>query len=127
MIGGTGSNGQQTDLSKYLINFNSADWANQANAHLQDILQQGLNYANQNNQQAVNATQAYQQQANNALNQGFQQSQVLTAPQRLSTYNALDAYNGTLGLPSPVGGSAQMVNNMAPSVGLQPSLLQGAK
>jgi len=94
MIGGQ-------DLSKYLINFNAADWANQANQHLQQVLQQGLNYANQNTQQAINATQAYQNQANNNMVQGYNQYMNLTAPQRMATYNALDAYTNNLGLPSP--------------------------
>lgn len=112
-----GSDGK-TDLSNYLINFNSADWANQANAHLQNLLQQGLAYSDKYVQQAVNAVQDYTQGARQDLNQGLQTSQILDAPKRLAAYNALDAYTGTLGLPSPEGGSAQMVNNMMPRNGL---------
>jgi hypothetical protein len=109
MIGGT-------DLSRYLLNFNSSQWANQANQHLQDALGAGLNYSQANSQQAVNALQQYNNQAQNQLQQGYQQAQALNAPQHLATYNALDAYQRNLGLPTPVGGSfqlAQAMNNQA--------------
>ncbi len=109
MIGGT-------DLSKYLINFNSSEWANQANTHLQNALTQGLKYNEKYNQQAVDVLQNYDQQAQNQMKQGFNQAQALNAPQHLATYNALDAYQGTLGLPTPQGGSfqlAQAMNNQA--------------
>lgn len=111
MIGGSG-----TDLSKYLINFNSADWANQANAHLQQAINQALPYGEKYTQQAVNAVQDYSNQAQNNINQGYQTAQALNAPQHLATYNALDAYQGTLGLGTPQGGSfqlAQAMNNNA--------------
>lgn len=113
MIGG-GSGG--TDLSSYLINFNSADWANQANQHLQQALNQGLQYSEKYSQQAVNAMQDYNKQAQQQLTQGFQQGQALNAPQRLATYNALDAYQGTLGLPTAVGGSFQLAQGMQNSL-----------
>ncbi len=112
MIGGTGG----TDLSKYLINFNSSDWANQANAHLQQAINQALPYGEKYTQQAVNAVQDYSNQAQNNVSQGFNQAQALNAPQHLATYNALDAYQGTLGLGTPQGGSfqlAQAMNNAA--------------
>jgi hypothetical protein len=102
MIGGN------TDLSKYLINFNSSEWANQANSQLQQALQQGLQYSEKYNQQAVNAMQDYNNQAQQQMKQGFAQSQALNAPQHIATYNALDAYQNTLGLPTPVGGSYQL-------------------
>lgn len=112
MIGGN------TDLSKYLINFNASDWANQANAHLQSALNQGLQYSKDYSQQAVNAMQDYNNQSQQQMKQGFQQAQALNAPQHMATYNALDAYQGTLGLPTPVGGSAQaaqgLLQNMQP-------------
>jgi hypothetical protein len=101
-----------TDLSNYLINFNSSDWANQANAQLQSALQQGMQFSEKYNQQAVNAVQDYQKVADNQMKQGFNQSQALNAPQHLATYNALDAYQGTLGLPTPVGGSFQLAQGM---------------
>jgi len=104
--------GSSNDLSKYLINFNSSEWANQANAQLQQALQQGLQYSEGYTQQAVKAAQDYQQQANNQMTQGFNQAQALSAPQHLATYNALDAYQGTLGLPTPVGGSFQLASGM---------------
>ncbi len=112
MIGGSGG----TDLSKYLINFNSSDWANQANAHLQNALNVGLPYGEKYTQQAVNAVQDYSNQAQKQIEQGYQQAQALNAPQHLATYNALDAYQGTLGLGTPQGGSfqlAQAMNNQA--------------
>ena len=96
MIGGSNN----SDLSKYLINFNASDWANQANAHLQQALGQGLNYSQANNQQATNALQAYNQSAQNQMVQGFQQAQQLNAPQRQAAYNALNAYQADLGLPT---------------------------
>lgn len=114
MIGGSGSNA--TDLSKYLINFNSSEWANQANAHLQSALNQALPYGEKYTQQAVNAVQDYNNQAQKQLQTGYNQAQALNAPQHLATYNALDAYQGTLGLATPQGGSfqlAQAMNNNA--------------
>ena len=112
MIGGTGG----VDLSKYLVNFNSADWANQANAHLQQALNQALPYGEKYTQQAVKAVQDYSNQAQKNVAQGFAQAQALNAPQHLATYGALDAYQGTLGLATPQGGSfqlAQAMNNAA--------------
>lgn len=115
MIGGSGG----VDLSKYLINFNSSDWANQANAHLQQALNQALPYGEKYTQQAVNAVQDYSNEAQKNLNSSFNQAQALNAPQHLATYNALDAYQGTLGLATPQGGSfqlAQAMNNNANGV-----------
>ncbi len=105
MIGGT-------DLSKYLINFDSSEWANQANTHLQNALQQGLQYSKDYNQQAVNTLQDYNNKSQTQMRQGFNQAQALDAPQHLATYNALDAYQGTLGLPTPQGGSFQLAQAM---------------
>lgn len=108
--------GNNTDLSKYLINFNSSDWANQANAHLQNAINQALPYGEKYTQQAVNAVQDYSNQAQQGIKQGYNQAQALNAPQHLATYNALDAYQGTLGLATPQGGSfqlAQAMNNQA--------------
>ena len=110
MIGGG------TDLSKYLINFNSSEWANQANAHLQKVLNQALPYGEKYTQQAINAVQDYSNQAQNQISQGYNQAQALNAPQHLATYNALDAYQNSLGLDTPQGGSfqlAQAMNNQA--------------
>ncbi len=109
MIGGT-------DLSKYLINFDSSEWANQANTHLQNALTQGLKYSENYNQKALNAVQDYNQQAQNQMKSGFNQAQALNAPQHLATYGALDAYQNNLGLATPQGGSfqlAQAMNNQA--------------
>lgn len=123
MIGSSGS-GKGTDLSNYLINFNSSEWANQANAQLQAALQQGMQYSEKYNQQAVNAIQDYQKVADNQMKQGFNQSQALNAPQHLATYNALDAYQGTLGLPTPVGGSFQLAQGMQNAATGQPNSVQ---
>lgn len=116
MIGGK-------DLSSFLINYNSADWANQANAQLQAALKQGLQYSQNYSKQAANALQDYNNQAQNQMIQGFNQSQALTAPQRLATYNALDAYLGTLGLPTPTGGSFQLASAMQNQATGQPNTL----
>lgn len=113
MIGGQ-------DLSKYLINFDSAGWANQVNQQLQAALNQGLPYSEKATQQAVNAVQDYGNTANQNMQQGFNQSQALAAPQHLATYNALDAYQQGLGLPTPVGGSFQLAQNMQQGVLGQP-------
>lgn len=102
-----------TDLSKFLINFNSSEWANQANTHLQSALQQGLQYSKDYTQQAVNAVQDYSDQSQNQMQRGFNQAQALDTPQHLATYNALDAYQGTLGLPTAVGGSYQLAQNLS--------------
>ena len=106
MIGGN------TDISDYLVNFNSSEWANQANAHLQQALNQALPYGEKYTQKAVNAVQDYSNQAQQNIQQGYQQAQALNAPQHLATYNALDAYQGTLGLATPQGGSFQLAQNM---------------
>ena len=113
MIGGQ-------DLSKFLINYNSADWANKVNAQLQAALTQGLPFSEKYTQQAVNAVQGYDQQARNNINQGFQQAQALDAPKHLATYNALDVYQQNLGLPTPVGGSFQLAQGMQNGVLGQP-------
>ena len=124
--------GSGTDLSKFLINFNSADWANQANAHLQRALSQALPYGEKYTQQAVNAVQDYSDQAQKDINKGYQTAQALNAPQHLATYNALDAYQGTLGLPTPQGGSFQLARAMdnqaqgyAPQNPQQQNMVQG--
>lgn len=100
------------DLSQYLVKFNASDWANQANAQLQQSLAQGMQYGEKYTQKAIDATQAYGNQASAQLNQGFQQSQALNAPKQMATYNALDAYQSLLGLPTPVGGSYNMARSM---------------
>ena len=116
MIGGTGG----VDLSKYLINFNSSDWANQANAHLQQALKQALPYGEKYTKQAVNAVQDYSDQAQQNIAQSYQQAQALNAPQHLATYGALDAYQGTLGLATPKGGSFQLAQAMENAATGQP-------
>lgn len=118
-----------TDLSKFLINFNSSEWANQANSHLQSALNQGLKYSQDYSQQAVNSLQDYNKQSQNQMKQGFAQAQALDAPQHLATYNALDAYQGLLGLPTPQGGSFQLAqamqnNAINPQGGLSPQQQQ---
>ena len=122
MIGDSSGNQQN-----YLIDFNSSAWADQANAQLQSALGQGLQYSEKYSQQAVNAMQDYNQQSNQQVQQGFQQAQALQAPQRLATYNALDAYQGTLGLPTPVGGSFQLAGAMKNSLLGQPNTPQQAQ
>lgn len=114
MIGGT-------DLSRYLVNFNSSDWANQANQHLQAALNAGLPYSEKYNQQAINATQNYNNLAQKQIQNGYNQAQALNLPQHIATYNALDTYQNNLGLPTPVGGSyklAQAAQTAAPPSGL---------
>lgn len=104
MIGSSGG----IDLSKYLVNFNSSAWANQANAQLQAALAQGLNYSQAYNKQATQAVQDYNNTAQQQQQQGFNQAQTLTTPQHFATYDALDAYQKSLGLATPVGGSANL-------------------
>lgn len=117
--------GNGVDLSKYLVNFNSADWANQANAHLQQAINQALPYGEKYTQQAVNAVQDYSNQAQKNIAQGYQTAQALNTPQHLATYNALDAYTNSLGLPSPQGGSYNLAQNMnAQATGTTPSQQQ---
>lgn len=103
MIGGT--NGQS---GLGMINFNSSAWADAANKQLQAALQQGLPYSEKYTQQAVNAVQDYNKLAQQQMNQGYAQAQAVNAPQQLATYNALDKYQGLLGMPTPVGGSFQL-------------------
>lgn len=121
MLGGGGT---QQDLSRYLINFNASDWANQANAHLQNALNQGLNYSEKYSQQAINALQGYDQKAQNQIQRGFQQAQALNAPQRLAAYNALDVYQDSLGLSRPVGGSFQLASALQNAATGQPNTPQ---
>lgn len=111
MIGG--SNGEQgIDIGKYLVNFNASDWANTANNYLTSALNQGINQSSQYNQAAIDAQKVYQNQANQAMNQGFNMSQALNAPQRMATYQALDAYQDSLGLARPTNGSFQLAGAM---------------
>lgn len=117
MIGGQ-------DLSKYLINFNASEWANQANAQLQSSLNQGLQYSEKYFQPSVSAVQDYDKQARNDVSQGFAQHQALDAPKHLATYNALDAYQGLLGLPTPVGGSFQLAGALQNANQGQPNTAQ---
>ncbi len=124
MIGGSGGS---IDLSKYLVNFNSSDWANQANAHLQNALNQALPYSEKYTQQAVNAVQNYSNQAQNQITSGFNQAQALNAPQHLATYNALDAYQNNLGLATPAGGSFQLAQAMNNNATGQPNTPQQAQ
>ena len=104
--------GENANLNDYLIKFNSSDWANKANAHLQNALNKGLQYSETYSKQALKAVQDYDQKAQNQMRQGFQRSQALDAPQHLATYNALDTYLGTLGQSTPVGGSFQLAKSM---------------
>lgn len=116
MIGGTSGAG--------LVNFNSAAWAKQANDQLQQALNQGLKYSENYSKQAINSLQDYSNQARNDLQQGFNQYQALNAPQHLATYNALDAYQQMLGLPTPVGGSFQLASGMQNQITGQPNTAQ---
>ena len=113
MIGGT-------DLSKYLINFNSSAWAEQVNKQLQAALNQGLQYSEKYSQQAANVMQDYDKQAQAQMKQGFNQGQALDAPKHLATYNALDTYLGNLGQPTPVGGSLQLAKALENTTTGQP-------
>lgn len=106
-----GSNGQQgIDISKYLVNFNAADWANTANNYLNSALNQGIAQAQKYNKSAIDASKEYLGQSNKAMSQGFDMSQALNAPQRLATYQALDAYQDSLGLARPSAGSFQLAS-----------------
>lgn len=118
MIGGNTTGGA---TAPGMINFNSSAWANAANAQLQAALQQGLQYSEKYTQQAVNAAQDYNKQAQQQLNQGYAQAQAVNAPQQLATYNALDKYQGLLGLPTPVGGSFQLAGALQNQVQGQPN------
>lgn len=109
MIGG--SNGQQSiDISKYLVNFNAADWANTANSYLTSALNQGIAQSEKYNTAAINASNTATTQANQAAAQGFDMAQALNAPQRLAGYQALDAYQDSLGLARPSVGSFQLAS-----------------
>jgi hypothetical protein len=109
MIGGTGG-GQPIDISKYLVNFNAADWANTANQYLTSALNQGIAQSEKYNTAAIDASKAYQGQANQAMTQGYDMAQALNAPQRLAGYQALDAYQDSLGLARPQAGSFQLAS-----------------
>ena len=117
MLGGTSG---QTGM----INFNSAEWANQANTQLQAALNQGLQYSQKYTQQAVNAVQDYDKLAQQQIQQGWQQAQAVNAPQQLATYNALDRYQGLLGLPTPVGGSFQLAGALQNQIAGSPNTAQ---
>lgn len=99
MIGDANSRPVTTPQNNGMINFNPSEWANLANAQLQAALQQGLAYSEKYTGQAANTLQNYHNQAQQQMQQGFNQYQQLNAPQRQAAYNALDAYQATLGLP----------------------------
>lgn len=109
MIAGSGG-GQPIDISKYLVNFNAADWANTANNYLTSALNQGIAQSEKYNNAAIDASKAYQGQSNQAMAQGFDMAQALNAPQRLAGYQALDAYQDSLGLSRPNVGSFQLAS-----------------
>ena len=115
MIGGN-------NLSDYLVTFNSANWADQVNKQLQSALNQGVQYSEKYSQQAINALQDYNNQSQQQMKQGFNQAQALDAPKHLATYNALDAYQNMLGLPTPQGGSFQLAQAMNNQASGQPPL-----
>lgn len=125
MIGGSGEQG--IDISKYLVNFNAADWANTANQYLTGALNQGIAQQDKYSTAAIDASKAYQGQANQALNQGYQTAQALNAPQRLAGYQALDAYQDSLGLARPNVGSFQLAGAMANQAQGAPNLPQQAQ
>ena len=122
MIGGGKSSG--VDISKYLVNFNSSDWANAANKYITSALNQGIDVSGQYNKAAIDAQRAYQQQANQNLNQGYNTSQALMAPQRMAAYNALDSYQDSLGLARPTAGSFQTASALENQAMGQPQTAQ---
>ena len=111
MIGGSGKGGT-IDISKYLVNFNSSDWSNQANQYLTSALNQGIAQSEKYNQAAIDTQKAYQQQVNQQLQGGYDMSQALNAPQRMATYGALDRYQDLLGLSRPEMGGYQMASGL---------------
>ena len=119
-----GSGGQGIDISKYLVNFNAADWANSANQYLTSALNQGIAQSEKYNQAAIDTSKAYQQQSNQAMTQGYDLAQSLNAPQRLATYQALDSYQDSLGLARPQAGSFQLASAMENQVRGQPNIPQ---
>lgn len=123
-IGGSGGSNAPIDISKYLVNFNSSDWANTANQYLTSALNQGIAQSEKYNQAAIDATKAYQQQANQAMTQGYETAQALNAPQRLATYQALDAYQDALGLARPTAGSFQLASALENQARGQPQYTQ---
>ena len=120
MIGGK-------DLNSYLVNYDPSSWATQVNNQLQAALQQALPYAEQYTQKAINQVQGSDAKAQQQIQSGFQQAQALDAPKHLATYNALDAYQQMLGLPTPVGGSFQLAQGMNNSLFGQPVSPQQAQ
>lgn len=100
------------DLSQYLVNFNASDWANQANQYLGSAMNQSMDYGEKYNQAAINSQQAFQQQANQGNMAGYNMAQAVQAPQRFAGYQALDAYQDTLGLARPEMGSYQLANSL---------------
>lgn len=108
MIGGNKSGGGTVDLSQYLINFNSQDWANQANEYLSGALNQGINQSQMYNQAAIDASKAYQDQSRQDLQTGFQQAMALDLPKQMATYGALDKYQDMLGLSRPQAGGYEV-------------------
>ena len=127
MIGSSGGSSQPIDISKYLVNFNSSDWANSANQYLTSALSQGMAQSNVYNQAAVDAQKAYQQQANQQLNQGFDTYQALNAPQRMAAYQSLDALQDSLGLARPTAGSFQLASALENQARNQPQQAQQAQ
>lgn len=122
MIGGNGQQG--IDISKYLVNFNASDWANTANQYLTSALSQGIAQSEKYGQAAIDASKAYQNQADQAMTQGYDLAQSLNAPQRMATYQALDAYQDSLGLARPQAGSFQLASAMENQVRGQPNMAQ---
>ena len=121
-----GGQGGTVDLSEYLINFNSQDWANQANQYLTSALDQGTIQSQAYNQAAIDASKAYQGQSRQDLQTGYQEAMALDAPKQLATYGALDRYQDMLGLSRPEMGGYNLAEQQRTLPGnQQPGLFGG--
>lgn len=93
---------------------------------MQNYTGQAVNQENTSLQNAINsitgATATATQQATNTMNQGLSTYQTLQGPSANQGYQALDTLSGTLGLATPVGGSANLVANQTQASSLAKQL-----
>lgn len=123
MFGSDGGSGQSVQdsinaiLNKALKNAinSSTSYTNSAVQTQNAFLNQAINSLTGYNQQAVNA-------ATSNINNSLAQSQMLRQPYSTAGLNAQDAWSRSLGLATPQGGSAAMIQNQQTAQQLAPLL-----
>jgi hypothetical protein len=75
-------------------------------------VQQGIDFYTKQADKAIDTTQQLYNTARSDIEKGYQRSQALNAPYSMASYDALDRYMDTLGMPRFAGGSKVLANAM---------------